>query len=107
MRYIFREDIILILIYISTVATLSPKFFSCQFEKPEIDSPLLGCPTGTLFVSQTDPRAHFRTVQDAIISLCDMSYFQDFLVQLTFSLHLAQKKEKPSFSLARENIMKQ
>ncbi|KAJ7062369.1 pectin lyase-like protein [Mycena amicta] len=52
---------------------LSPTFFNCQIQKPASQSPLLGCPAGTLFVSQnaSDPHAHFSTIQSAIASLPD------------------------------------
>lgn len=39
---------------------------SCQRITPD---PLQGCPHGTLFVSQTDHRAHFKSIQAAIHSL--------------------------------------
>ncbi|KAF7296659.1 Carbohydrate esterase family 8 protein [Mycena chlorophos] len=51
------------------VHALSPIFFECQKQKPGGISPLLGCPEGTIFVSQTDPKAHFRTIQSAVESL--------------------------------------
>ncbi|OCH90457.1 carbohydrate esterase family 8 protein [Obba rivulosa] len=54
---------------ISFVEALSPAFSLCQLQKPAIQSPLLGCPSGTLFVSQSDPRANFTSVQQAILSL--------------------------------------
>ncbi|KAF8588559.1 carbohydrate esterase family 8 protein [Ramaria rubella] len=54
---------------VATVGAFSPQFLACQLQKPVIVSPLLGCPSGTIFVSQTDPRAHFQKVQDAILSL--------------------------------------
>lgn len=48
---------------------LSPTFIHCQLQKPHNESPLTGCPNGTIFVSATDPRAQFKTVQDAVSSL--------------------------------------
>ncbi|KAI0075082.1 pectin lyase-like protein [Panus rudis PR-1116 ss-1] len=48
---------------------LSPHFIPCQLQKPQNISPLEGCPTGTVFVSQHDSRAHHTSVQEAISSL--------------------------------------
>jgi hypothetical protein len=48
---------------------LSPLYLACQVVKPGALWPLLGCPPGTLFVSQTDARAHFTSIQAAIQSL--------------------------------------
>ncbi|CAK5269838.1 unnamed protein product [Mycena citricolor] len=48
---------------------LSPQFFACQVQKPASQSPLCGCPTGTIFVSASDKRAQFTTIQAAIKSL--------------------------------------
>ncbi|KLO07497.1 pectin lyase-like protein [Schizopora paradoxa] len=50
-------------------AALSPTFLPCQLQKPSRQSPLEGCPSGTLFVSPTDTRAHFSSIQDAVLSL--------------------------------------
>lgn len=52
-----------------TGRALSPTFLDCQLQKSSGVSPLLGCPTGTLFVSQTDASANFTSVQDAVLSL--------------------------------------
>ncbi|KAG6831333.1 hypothetical protein H0H92_011248 [Tricholoma furcatifolium] len=56
---------------IASVNGLSPDFFACQVQKPAGLSPLLGCPRGTIYVSNnaSDPFAHFNSVQEAIISL--------------------------------------
>ncbi|KAG0704831.1 carbohydrate esterase family 8 protein [Suillus ampliporus] len=51
------------------IHALSPDYIACQLEKSASVSPLNGCPTGTLFVSPTDSRASFKTVQDAVSSL--------------------------------------
>lgn len=50
---------------------LSPEFIACQVQKPFGISPLLGCPAGTIFVSQdaNDKHARFHSVQDAVLSL--------------------------------------
>ncbi|KAG6879824.1 hypothetical protein C0992_011107 [Termitomyces sp. T32_za158] len=52
-----------------SVAGLSPEFIACQVKKPAGQSPLLGCPQGTIFVSNnmTDSFAHFNSIQDAIV----------------------------------------
>jgi len=57
---------------IVVVNALSPEFIACQVQKPTDVSPLTGCPSGTIFVSQNakDRRfAHFSSVQDAVLSL--------------------------------------
>ncbi|KAI9462267.1 carbohydrate esterase family 8 protein [Boletus coccyginus] len=51
------------------VLGLSPTYLQCQLQKPAGESPLEGCPGGTLFVSPTDPAAAFTSVQEAIDSL--------------------------------------
>jgi hypothetical protein len=60
---------------------LSPEFVACQVQKPFGISPLLGCPAGTIFVSQdvNDKHARFHSVQDAVLSL----YVQHFPEVLT------------------------
>ncbi|TBU46272.1 pectin lyase-like protein [Dichomitus squalens] len=58
-----------ILLVLSTAWALSPAHLACQLKKPGRLSPLTGCNPGTIFVSQTDPRAHFTSVQAAILSL--------------------------------------
>ncbi|TFK33326.1 carbohydrate esterase family 8 protein [Crucibulum laeve] len=56
---------------------LSPQFIACQVQKPANMSPLLGCPAGTIFVSQntSDTRAKFHSIQEAVLSLPDMGRF--------------------------------
>ncbi|KAG1744844.1 carbohydrate esterase family 8 protein [Suillus lakei] len=51
------------------IHALSPTYSACQLQKNADTSPLTGCPQGTLFVSPTDSRAGFKTVQAAINSL--------------------------------------
>ncbi|KAI0823154.1 carbohydrate esterase family 8 protein [Trametes gibbosa] len=48
---------------------LSPTHVTCQLVKPFELSPLAGCASGTLFVSQNHPHADFQRVQTAIDSL--------------------------------------
>lgn len=57
---------------LSTVKALSPKFLACQLQKPAHMSALVGCPSGTVYVSASDGAAHFKTVQEAIeaLSVC-------------------------------------
>ncbi|KAJ7037729.1 carbohydrate esterase family 8 protein [Mycena alexandri] len=50
---------------------LSPQFIQCQIQKPASRSPLQGCPAGTIFVSATDSRAQFASIQAAVESLPD------------------------------------
>lgn len=53
-----------------TANGLSPHFFPCQVQKPANVSPLLGCPPGTIFVSQSQTKfAKFHRIQDAISAL--------------------------------------
>ncbi|KAJ7163023.1 carbohydrate esterase family 8 protein [Mycena filopes] len=52
-----------------STSALSPQFIKCQIQKPAATSPLQGCPAGTIFVSATDSRAQFTTVQAAVQSL--------------------------------------
>ena len=54
---------------------LSPQFIDCQLQKAANVSPLSGCPQGTIFVSQTDRRAAFTSIQAAIESLYAPSFF--------------------------------
>ncbi|KAG1797388.1 carbohydrate esterase family 8 protein [Suillus plorans] len=51
------------------IHALSPNYSACQLQQNAETSPLTGCPDGTLFVSPTDSRAHFKTVQAAVESL--------------------------------------
>ncbi|KAH7913948.1 carbohydrate esterase family 8 protein [Hygrophoropsis aurantiaca] len=50
-------------------SALSPTYSACQLQKAAADSPLTGCPEGTLYVSPTDSRANFTSVQEAVLSL--------------------------------------
>lgn len=67
----FCKKAFVFLTLVSYTLALSPAFLACQLQKPASISPTLGCPKGTIFVSATDRRAHFNSVQDAVISLCD------------------------------------
>lgn len=51
------------------IHALSPNYSACQLQQNAETSPLTGCPDGTLFVSPTDSRARFKTVQAAVESL--------------------------------------
>lgn len=63
--------LVLYLAIIIHVYALSPEFIACQTQKAAGLSPLLSCPSGTIYVSSnvSDPFAHFHTVQSAILSL--------------------------------------
>eukprot|EP01113_Clastostelium_recurvatum_P036001 TRINITY_DN5074_c0_g2_i2.p1 TRINITY_DN5074_c0_g2~~TRINITY_DN5074_c0_g2_i2.p1 ORF type:complete len:390 (+),score=75.06 TRINITY_DN5074_c0_g2_i2:67-1236(+) len=50
-------------------ASSQGRYAPCQMVKPPSKSPLDGCPPGTIFVSTTDPRAKFTSIQEAIMSL--------------------------------------
>lgn len=66
MAYIFA--VITLLVALRAQA-LSPAYIKCQLQKPNGISALTGCPEGTLYVSQTDPEAHYASVQSAVSSL--------------------------------------
>ncbi|KAG2365385.1 carbohydrate esterase family 8 protein [Suillus spraguei] len=51
------------------IQALSPEYVACQLQESAETSPLTGCPEGTLYVSPTDSRANFQSVQAAIDSL--------------------------------------
>ncbi|KAJ3885352.1 carbohydrate esterase family 8 protein [Lentinula edodes] len=57
-----------------SVSALSPQFLLCQVQKPAGQSPLEGCPAGTIYVSADSSEslyANFTKVQDAVDSLTD------------------------------------
>ncbi|PAV17026.1 carbohydrate esterase family 8 [Pyrrhoderma noxium] len=56
-------------LWFQETGALSPQFLSCQLKKSSEESPLNGCPDGTIFVSPIDSRAQFTSVRDAILSL--------------------------------------
>jgi hypothetical protein len=58
---------------ITSCSALSPQFLQCQIQKSAGQSPLIGCPEGTIYVSgnANDSFAHFSKVQDAVESLSD------------------------------------
>ena len=75
-EYDAREDIgmhafhwVSLSLLLSATRALSPAHLACQLKKPGHLSPLTGCNPGTIFVSQADSRAHFASVQAAILSL--------------------------------------
>ena len=65
--HVFRW--LLLSFLLSVTKALSPAHLACQLKKPGHLSPLTGCSPGTIFVSQADSRAHFASVQAAILSL--------------------------------------
>ncbi|KAI5116487.1 hypothetical protein M0805_009056 [Coniferiporia weirii] len=69
MTLILGHLLVFALCYASGTLALSPTLLGCQLQKARNESPLLGCPPGTIFVSPTDLRANFKQVQDAILSL--------------------------------------
>lgn len=64
-----KSALVHLILFAFGALSLSPTFLGCQLQKPKNKSPLLGCPSGTIFVSPNDPRAHFKGVQQAILSL--------------------------------------
>ncbi|CAL1713535.1 unnamed protein product [Somion occarium] len=60
--------------YVLEVPALSPRFLPCQLQKHANISPLTGCPSGTVFVSPNDGRAHFTGIQEAVLSLPDTGH---------------------------------
>ncbi|KAF9236453.1 carbohydrate esterase family 8 protein [Melanogaster broomeanus] len=67
MAYVFALSLILFLVI--RAQALSPTYKACQLQKSDGDSPLAGCPEGTLYVSMTDSAAHYTSIQSAISSL--------------------------------------
>ncbi|KAG9126738.1 hypothetical protein FRC07_002145 [Ceratobasidium sp. 392] len=51
----------------------SSKFLKCQTIDPAPASPLNGCPNGTVYVSPTDARASYKSVQQAVEATGDTS----------------------------------
>ena len=79
MPYLRAVSIVLGLV--GHILALSPQFLPCQLQKPKNVSPLEGCPPGTIFVSHQDHWAHFKSVQEAVLSLCvdfKKAYFSKF-----------------------------
>ncbi|KAI0785138.1 hypothetical protein C8Q75DRAFT_776116 [Abortiporus biennis] len=62
-------SLLVTLILVHYASSFSPSFLPCQLQKAGGVSPLQGCPDGTLFVSQTEPTAQFKSVQEAVLSL--------------------------------------
>ncbi|EPQ54795.1 pectin lyase-like protein [Gloeophyllum trabeum ATCC 11539] len=62
---------VLALCCVNGVFGLSPIYLGCQLQKPSSWSQLLGCSSGTLYVSPTDPEANFTSVQAAVDSLSE------------------------------------
>jgi hypothetical protein len=53
----------------NVVNGLSPKYLPCQTIEPPPASPVTGCPPGTVYVSATDSRAKYKSVQDAVLAM--------------------------------------
>jgi hypothetical protein len=47
----------------------SSKYLHCQTVAPSPRSPLDGCPKGTVYVSSTDSRAQYQSVQEAVLAM--------------------------------------
>ncbi|EIN07059.1 pectin lyase-like protein [Punctularia strigosozonata HHB-11173 SS5] len=61
-------ELVLASTFIPRVHALSV-YAACQTTLGKAVDPVLGCPKGTIFVSQKDPRAKFSSVQAAVLSL--------------------------------------
>ena len=61
-------------------SALSARYLACPLQKSNGTSALTGCPDGTLYVSATDPKANFTTVQDAVLSLYVMTYLHEMII---------------------------
>ena len=59
----------LLSLFAAQAFALSPTYIECQLQKAARVSPLRGCHEGTLFVSATDSRANYTTVQAAVDAL--------------------------------------
>ncbi|KAH9890352.1 pectin lyase-like protein [Cubamyces lactineus] len=68
---VFGSALLLLSTALSLGRALSPTHLQCQLQKSHKRSPTEGCVSGTIYVSQSDPRAHFSSVQQAILSLPD------------------------------------
>ncbi|KAF8524973.1 pectin lyase-like protein [Gautieria morchelliformis] len=66
---IYLTFTVLLCLGVVQVSAFSPQHIACQLQKPAPASPLSGCAQGTIFVSQDDPTAHFKSVQAAVLSL--------------------------------------
>ncbi|EIW81104.1 carbohydrate esterase family 8 protein [Coniophora puteana RWD-64-598 SS2] len=60
-----------LLIGVAQVTALSPEYIACQLQKNASVSPLEGCPESTIFVSPSDSRANYTSIQQAVLSLPD------------------------------------
>ncbi|KAK7464914.1 hypothetical protein VKT23_006122 [Stygiomarasmius scandens] len=73
MRLAIELLVPLFLSQVQILFALSPRFFPCQIQKSQGKSALEGCPSGTIFVSQStdDPDRNFGSIQEAVESLPD------------------------------------
>lgn len=53
----------------NVVQGFSSKYLRCQTIDPAPASALTGCPKGTVYVSATDGRAKYQSVQDAVLAM--------------------------------------
>jgi hypothetical protein len=82
---------------------LSPTFAACQVQKPVGISPLWGCPPGTILVSGnvSVQEAKFRSIQDAILSLCiallcvDLAFKFELMIILFICVVLLGRRRDP------------
>lgn len=56
-------------VLVANVNGFSSKYLRCQTIDPAPASPLSGCPKGTVYVSATDRRAKYQSVQDAVLAI--------------------------------------
>lgn len=80
-------------------------FAECQ---KKTANPLEGCPTGTIFVSQNDTRAHFTSIQSAIQSLPNNSVHYYILIGAgNYVEQLNVTRSAPLYLLGQSNLPSQ
>ncbi|KAJ1305270.1 hypothetical protein OPQ81_000298 [Rhizoctonia solani] len=61
-----RQLVLATVLVFDVVEGLSSKYLRCQMIDSSPASPLYGCPKGTIYVSATDKRAQYQSVQEAV-----------------------------------------
>ncbi|CUA71215.1 Putative pectinesterase/pectinesterase inhibitor 26 [Rhizoctonia solani] len=64
-----RQLVLTAVLAFEVVEGFSSKYLSCQMVNPSPASPLSGCPKGTVYVSATDGRARYQSVQEAVSAI--------------------------------------
>ncbi|CAE6525840.1 unnamed protein product [Rhizoctonia solani] len=64
-----RQLVLTAVLAFEVVEGFSSKYLGCQMVNPSPASPLSGCPKGTVYVSATDGRARYQSVQEAVSAI--------------------------------------